>query len=69
MGKDSGFREEDVGLSGFRGKGCGGRILGFCEEDFGLCGDLILAFVGFRVFVGRRLCLCRESFGLWLGGF
>ena len=58
-----------LGFRAFAERAVVGRILGFCEEDFGLCGDLILAFVGFRVFVGRRLCLCRESFGLWLGGF
>ena len=53
-----------LGFRAFAVRAIVGRILGFRAEDLGFCGDLILAFVGFRVFVGRRL-----SFGLWLGGF
>ena len=39
LGKDSGFREEDVRLSGFRAKGC-------CGKDFGLFVRRISACVG-----------------------
>ena len=48
-----GFRGEDSAVRG---------------EDLCFRRDLVLAFVGFRVFVARLLGFRRESFGLCLGG-
>ena len=51
-------------MLGFRGEDSAVR-----GEDLGFRRDLVLAFVGFRVFVARLLGFRRESFGLCLGGF